>query len=201
MVRGLRGAGSLFAAFFGALTLLVVLAGPAAAAARVTELRVSAVAIPPDGEATVTFRLAEPGPVAFRVVRLGPDRTVAAFVVRGRAGRNRFLFPGRIDRSLLPPGRYRLVTRTAGGSVVDAGFAVSPEAEDRARTDRPLPLRALLIAFLVVAIPLLAAASLPLRLAPGARSAELLATRRPVVALAGGVALVAALAVYAASWL
>ena len=197
--------------------MLALVAAAAAAPARATpargpavvELRLSASSISGVGQITVTFRLREAGTVAFSVVPTAPARrTVARFVVRGRAGANRFRFPGRIERRLLRPGRYRLVTRGAGGSIVAAHFAVTRSTGEAGAArpaegalDEEAPLRPLVVGCLLLAIPLLALAALPARVAPGPRAAALLAGGRPVVAVAGGLSLVVALALFGASLL
>jgi hypothetical protein len=176
---------------------LTALAAPAQGPA-VTSVDVSPQRISGDhGETTVSFQAARPGTVVFTLTRLAPDvRRVGRFGVRSRAGTNDFLFPGRIDRRLLRPGRYRLSAGAAGAVfVVTKGPAQASDARAPDRGDG-LTARPFLVAALVVAIALLGFAALPASAARGPRAAEVLASRRPVAATAGGLTLTVAFALY-----
>jgi hypothetical protein len=75
---------------------------------------------------TVSFDLVRPGTAVFSLTKVAPVCSrVGAFRVRGRAGRNRFLFPGRIDRRLLPPGTYRLTAAGPRGRVVRTAIVIA----------------------------------------------------------------------------
>jgi hypothetical protein len=191
------------------------------------ELGLSSRTVSARGNIAVSFELTRPATVVFSITQTAPVcRKVGAFQVRGQAGGNRFLFPGRVDRRLLRPGTYRLAgtidrSRAVGPTFVVAGGRRSAEALNRAlRRDvcarrraadgqtvatvsPPRPqhdwLRSLVIGCLLLAIPLLAVAALPRGATPGLRSAELLAARRPAVAAAGGAALLVAVVLYGAS--
>jgi hypothetical protein len=225
----------------GAASDAAIPAGPRAARPTVIPLDVSSSWISTRGDGlprqtTVGFDLLEPGAATFSIRQVSPVcRHVGAFRVRGRAGRNRFLFPGRIDRRLLPPGTYRL---SAGGPrdrpvraavvVVASGLQTPDELRRALRLDacsrrpgRPVQLpaggvlgarfgeppegqsalRPFVVAFLVIAIALLGVAALPGAATPGPRTAELLVTGRPALALAGGLALAAGLGLYVAGFL
>jgi hypothetical protein len=227
-----------------ALALAAVAAGAAAHAAMssapaarpdVTRLAVSAHWISArDGDAgreiTISFRLVRPGTAVFSLTQIGPVcRRVGTFRVRGHAGVNRFRFPGRIQRRLLPPGTYRIAAPSPGGRVVRAVVVVAAgpaSADERRRaldadacgrasgpaaaivrgaagsgqqaTEAQSPLRPFVIGCLLLAIAFLGIAALPGTATPGPRAAELLTTRRPAVALAGGLVLAAGIALYVA---
>jgi hypothetical protein len=148
-------------------------------------------------ETTVSFRAAAPGTVVFTLTRLEPDvRKVGRFGVRSRPGTTEFLFPGRIDRRLLRPGRYRLSARAAGAVfVVTRRPAQASDARAPGRGDG-LTARPFVVAALVAAIALLGFAALPAAAALGPRAAEVLASRRSVAAAAGGLTLTVAFALY-----
>ena len=160
-------------------------------------LGVSGRTVSPHTDVTVTFELARPATVTFSIIRDPRSRAVGAFAVRGRAGANRFLFPGRLDRRLVRPGTYRLA------ATIDGARAVSPAFRVVAAAARPTPEssgpRTLVVLLLLLAIPLLAVAALPGRVAPGRRGAELLAAGRPGLVAAGLAALAAAFALSIAS--
>lgn len=153
------------------------------------------------GDATVRFDLARPGTVVFTLSQVAPvARTVGRFGVRGRAGPNRFLFPGRIDTRLLRPGTYRLTARGTRGRAVRATLVLTSaesQAEQAPSEGRSFA-RPLVVGALLLAIVLLGTASLPAA-AGGPRAAQLLATHRQAVALAGVAALTAAFTLYLAS--
>jgi hypothetical protein len=196
---------SLFAVFSVAALALTALAGrshavagPAVTSVDMSPQRISA----GDGETTVSFTVARPGTVVFTLTRLEPDSgRVGRFGVAARSGPNDFLFPGRIDRRLLRPGTYRLSASGPGGRAVGAVLIVTrdaPRAGDAQAADGRdgLPVRPFLVAALLVAIVLLGVASLPASAARSPRAAEALAARRPAAAVAGGLTLAVAFALY-----
>lgn len=178
---------------------VAVLARPAAAAA--PALGLSARTVSPTGNVTVTFELARPATVVFSIIRAVPvSRRIGAFEVRGRAGSNRFFFPGRIDRRLLRPGTYRLTARIDGARAVSPTLVVveAPPSESRSSAREGFTLRTLVVLFALLAIPLLAVAVLPGGAVPGQRGAELLAAGRPALVAAGFAALAAAFVLHLA---
>ena len=221
-------------AAFGAATAWSA-AGPAASArdAAVTRLSVS----PPvislgtgaddlPRETTVTFTLRRAGTVLFTLEQVAPRcATVGAFRVGGRAGDNRFLFPGRIDPRLLPPGTYHVSAPAGRGTAIRVAVVVAAHGADREELERAVdrdtcreveageagerraaPARSgareardaepFVIVCLGIAIGLLGIGALPLAATPGPRTAELLAARRPAVAVAGAVALGVSVGLY-----
>jgi hypothetical protein len=169
--------------------------------ASTAEVLISSRQVPPNGQITVGFELARPGTVLFSIIRTAPARrNVGAFEVRGRAGPNSFLFPGRIDRRLLRPGTYRLAAKFGNARAVSPPFVV-PTAPERAEPSNGEggSLRTLVLVCLLVAIALLGVATLPVRAIREPRGAELLVSARPGLAIAGFVALAAGFALYVAS--
>jgi len=81
-------------------------------------------------QTTLTFTLRKPALVDFVVIQVAPEcRRVGRFRVKGRAGRNRVRFRGRIGRRMLGPGTYRIRARTARGArVVDARLVIVKRA-------------------------------------------------------------------------
>jgi hypothetical protein len=158
--------------------------------------------VSPRGDITVTFELARPATAVFSIIRTGPaGGRVGAFEVRGHAGANRFLFPGRVDRRLLRPGTYRLTAEIEGVRAASPSFRVAAAAsvEPHSAVGESRTLRALIVLLVLLAIPLLAVAALPGRLVPGRRGAELLAAGRLGLTAAGFAALAAAFALYVAA--
>lgn len=196
MSRDLRAAASFLAACCGAL---LTTATSAAAVPQVWNLALSPQAFVEDGEAIVSFRVARPATVRFSITRIEPTPArLAVFVVRARTGVNRFVLPGRLDRRVFTPGTYRLAP---AGSSAGAVFRVVEKplvtaARPSAERNRS---RAVVVACLVLAIALLGAAALPGRALGGTRIAEVLVERRSALAVTGGLALGAAIGVYAAS--
>jgi hypothetical protein len=221
--------------FASALATVAAMPGGAATSGRsptagppVTRLDVARPWISPrSGQTIVTFELARPGIARFALTQVAPIcRSVGVFAVRGREGVNRFRFPGRIDRRLLPPGTYRLAARASERVrtvVVVAENRTTADARRRAlgrdvcgntATTRGVlgttfvkspeersPLRPFVIGCLLLAIALLGVATLPAAPPVHTRASELLATHRPTLALSGGVALGVALALYVATLL
>jgi hypothetical protein len=67
--------------------------------------------------ARITFTLSAPGRVVFVVRGPAPSCGVAGrFSVRGKRGRNRVGFTGRLGRRTLGPGAYRITARTRAGT-------------------------------------------------------------------------------------
>lgn len=61
----------------------------------------------------------------FVVVQVSPEcRRVGRFRVRGKAGRNRVVFRGRVGRTVLSPGTYTIRAKAGRRRVVDARFVV-----------------------------------------------------------------------------
>jgi hypothetical protein len=87
----------------------------------VTRLRATPTRVRLDGKrrraARITFTLTAPARVLFVVRGPAPScDVVGRFAVRGRAGRNRVRFAGRIGHRRLAPGTYRIVARTRAGT-------------------------------------------------------------------------------------
>ncbi len=74
---------------------------------------------------TLVFVLRRPALVEFVVVQVSPEcRRVGRFRVRGKAGRNRVVFRGRVGRTVLSPGTYTIRAKAGRRRVVDARFVV-----------------------------------------------------------------------------
>jgi hypothetical protein len=74
---------------------------------------------------TLVFVLRRPALVEFVVVQVSPEcRRVGRFRVRGKAGRNRVVFRGRVGRTVLATGTYRIRAKAGRHRVVDARFVV-----------------------------------------------------------------------------
>ena len=172
-----------------------------AASAATPVLGLSGRTVHPRGHITITFELTRPGTAVFSIDRIAPvRRTVGGFEVRGHAGANRFLFPGRLDRRLLRPGTYRLTAEIDRARAVSPTFVVVPAASGEARPipGESRPRRTLVVVFVLLAILFLTAAAIPERAVPGPRGAALLAAGRGGLAFVGFAALGAALALYLA---
>ena len=224
----MRGCAIISVSVFAAISAAsAARAAPPAESASVTGLGVSPpwVSVERSEDTTVTFALPRAGTVVFTLTRVAPRCVrVGAFRVRGRAGGNRFLFPGRLDRRLLLPGTYRLTAPGTEGRVARAivvlargertgtvGRALRRDAcapprrggvlgAARVETDGDVgPPRLLVVACLLVAVGAFGLALLPAGATRGARAAELLASRRSAVVAVGGAALAAGSALYLAS--
>jgi hypothetical protein len=86
--------------------------------ARVTRLNASPKRIKPGTKrraTRITFRLSAPTRVVFVVRGPAPScDVVGRFTVRGHRGTNRIRFTGRVGRTTLGPGTYRVTARPAG---------------------------------------------------------------------------------------
>jgi hypothetical protein len=86
--------------------------------ARVTRLHASRKRIGPGTKrraTRITFRLSAPTRVVFVVRGPAPScEVVGRFTVRGHRGENRIRFTGRVGRTMLGPGTYRVTARPAG---------------------------------------------------------------------------------------
>jgi hypothetical protein len=88
--------------------------------------------------AVITFRLARPAVVRFRIRQEAPNCVViGSFTVRGHAGRNRIRFAGRYRGVTLPPGTYTLTGHAfRNGRVTPLGtvtVVIVPEGATQAR--------------------------------------------------------------------
>jgi hypothetical protein len=95
----------------------------------------------------LVFYLRKPAVVEFLVLQISPAcHRVGRFRVKGRKGRNRVLFRGRIGRTVLSPGTYRLRATVARHRIVERPFVVvrrgrpgeiaSARRADACRTER-----------------------------------------------------------------
>ena len=71
------------------------------------------------------FTLPKASLIEFVVVQVSPEcRRVGRFRVRGRKGVNRVVFKGRVGRTMLSPGTYRIRANASGRRVVDTRLVV-----------------------------------------------------------------------------
>jgi hypothetical protein len=80
------------------------------------------------------FVLTKPALVELVVIQVAPDcRRIGRFLVAGHAGRNRVSFRGRVGRTRLGPGTYRIKARSlpGGRAVLDTRLVVVTRANRR----------------------------------------------------------------------